>query len=398
MAHTSSHPLYQEIAQWSDELATIRRDLHQHPEEGHDTARTCGVIINNLNAWGVTDIDTELCPGSVVAVIEGTKPGVTVAVRGDIDCLPMTDTCGAPWQSQHEGKAHSCGHDGHATYLLGVARYFATHRDFAGRVVCVFQPAEEKASGARTLVANGLIEKYDIKEIYGAHGDNKFALGEFGFKVGALQASCDSFYLKITGHGGHGARPHIALDPIPTTTEIVNALQTIVSRRVDPMEPAVLSVCSINAGSFTAMNVIPNECTVSGTVRTFSVAVQDLIESKMRDMIEHTAKMNDCESEFTYKRLVGPVINDEEITHAAAAACEEVAGKDGVVFIDAYMGSEDFAEYLKKVPGTMIRIGVRDETHNVGVHNGGYDFNDKATPMAVAMLVNLTACRLAYLA
>ena len=397
MAHVSSHPIYQAIAPWADELTAIRRDFHQHPEEGHDTARTCGIICEKLREWGVEEIDTSLCEGSVVAVINGMRPGPSVAIRGDMDCLPMPDTCGQPWQSQNPGKAHSCGHDGHATYLLGVARYFQTYRDFPGRVVCVFQPAEEKASGAARLMENGLVEKYDIKEIYGAHGDNKFELGTFGFKVGAMQASCDAFYLKISGHGGHGARPHLTLDPIPTTTEIVNALQTIVSRRVDPMEPAVLSVCSINAGSYPAMNVVPTECTVSGTVRTFSVEVQDLIERKMYDIINHTAAMNECEAEFIYRRLVGPVRNDKEITEEAERAACEVAGEGSTQFIDAYMGSEDFAEYLKKVPGTMIRIGVRDAEHNVGVHNSGYDFNDKATPMAVAMLCNLTLKRLAKL-
>lgn len=398
MAHVSEHPIFKAVEPWADELTAIRRDFHMHPEEGHDTARTCGIICDKLREWGVEEIDTSLCPGSVVAVITGTRPGATVAVRGDMDCLPMPDTCGQPWQSQNEGKAHSCGHDGHATYLLGVARYFQTYRDFPGRVVCVFQPAEEKASGARGLCEGGLIEKYDIKEIYGAHGDNKYELGTFGFKSGPLQASCDSFYLKITGHGGHGARPHYALDPIPVATQIVNALQTIISRRVDPMESAVLSVCSINAGSYPAMNVIPNECTVSGTVRTFNVAVQALIERKMRDIITHTAEMNECEAEFIYRRLVGPVCNDKAVTEDAAAAALEVAGDDSVIFVDPYMGSEDFAEYLKKVPGTMLRIGVRDAEHDVGVHNSNYDFNDKALVMAVAMLAKLTLVRLDKLA
>ena len=398
MAHVSSHPIYQAVSPWADELAAIRRDFHQHPEEGHETARTCGIICDKLREWGVEEIDTSLCKGSVVAVITGNRPGPTVAIRGDIDCLPMPDTCGQPWQSEHVGKAHCCGHDGHATYLLGVARYFQENRDFAGRVVCVFQPADEKASGASGLMEGGLAEKYDIKEFYGAHGDANFELGTYGFRAGPVQASCDSWYLKITGSGGHGARPHLTLDPIPVATQIVNALQTILTRRVDPLQWAVLSVCSINAGSYPAMNVIPTECTVSGTVRTFSPAVQDLIERKMRDMIMHTAEMNDCKAEFIYRRLVGPVSNDQAITDDAIASALEVAGEGSVHAMDATMGSEDFAEYLKKAPGVMIRIGVRDAEHTACIHNSAYDFNDKATPMAVAMLCNLALKRLEKLA
>ena len=382
------------VAELVPELVEIRHDLHQHPELGFDTERTCGKIVEYLRASHVDSIDTELVKGCVIAVINGDQPGHTIGVRSDMDALPMKDGCGKPYASVVDGRGHCCGHDGHTTWLLGVARWLASHRDFPGRVVLVFQAAEEPGLGAKALIEAGLFEKYGIEEIYGGHTEPNLPKGTIGFKPGPLQAASDSFYVTLKGKGTHGGRPHLGVDPMPVAAQIILALQTIVARKVDPIESAVVSVCSINAGNFEAVNVVQSELTMSGTVRTFLPEIRDLAEANITAMVNGIAAANGCEAELVYDRIIGSVINAEEQTEAAMAATRELLGEDHVKVIRPFMSSEDFSRYLDVVPGSIIRVGIRDDDHQVSLHNQKMDFNDDVLPIAVSVVANMAVTRL----
>ena len=386
------------VAELVPELVEIRHDLHQHPELGFDTERTCGKIVEYLRASHVDSIDTELVKGCVIAVINGDQPGHTIGVRSDMDALPMKDGCGKPYASVVDGRGHCCGHDGHTTWLLGVARWLASHRDFPGRVVLVFQAAEEPGLGAKALIEAGLFEKYGIEEIYGGHTEPNLPKGTIGFKPGPLQAASDSFYVTLKGKGTHGGRPHLGVDPMPVAAQIILALQTIVARKVDPIESAVVSVCSINAGNFEAVNVVQSELTMSGTVRTFLPEIRDLAEANITAMVNGIAAANGCEAELVYDRIIGSVINTEEQTEAAIAATRELLGEDHVKVIRPFMSSEDFSRYLNVVPGSIIRVGIRDDEHCVSLHHQKMDFNDDVLPVAVSVVANMAVTRLKALA
>lgn len=386
------------VAELVPELVEIRHDLHQHPELGFDTERTCGKIVEYLRASHVDSIDTELVKGCVIAVINGVQPGHTIGVRSDMDALPMKDGCGKPYASVVDGRGHCCGHDGHTTWLLGVARWLASHRDFPGRVVLVFQAAEEPGLGAKALIEAGLFEKYGIEEIYGGHTEPNLPKGTIGFKPGPLQAASDSFYVTLKGKGTHGGRPHLGVDPMPVAAQIILALQTIVARKVDPIESAVVSVCSINAGNFEAVNVVQSELTMSGTVRTFLPEIRDLAEANITAMVNGIAAANGCEAELVYDRIIGSVINAEEQTEAAMAATRELLGEDHVKVIRPFMSSEDFSRYLNVVPGSIIRVGIRDDEHCVSLHHQKMDFNDDVLPVAVSVVANMAVTRLKALA
>lgn len=380
------------------ELEEIRHDIHAHPELGFETERTVGLICDYHRKSGIVEIDTELVKGCVIAVIEGSRPGHTIAIRADMDALPMNDGCGKPWASTVAGRGHCCGHDGHTTWLLGAARWLAAHNDFPGRIVLVHQAAEEAGTGAKALVEAGLIEKYGIEEIYGGHTEPNLPKGVIGFKPGPLQAASDSVYITLRGKGTHGGRPHLGVDPIPVAAQIVTALQTIVSRKVDPIESAVVSICSINCGNFKANNVVQSELTMSGTVRTFLPEIRDLAEENIRAMVTGIAAANGCTVELVYDRMIGSVINGEEQTIAAHEVTKALLGEDNVRIIRPFMSSEDFSEYLNRIPGAIIRVGIRDEEHQVSLHNQQMDFNDEVLPVAVSVVANMAVRRLEALA
>lgn len=386
------------VAELVPELEEIRHDIHAHPELGFETERTVGLICDYHRKSGIVEIDTELVKGCVIAVIEGSRPGHTIAIRADMDALPMNDGCGKPWASTVAGRGHCCGHDGHTTWLLGAARWLAAHNDFPGRIVLVHQAAEEAGTGAKALVEAGLIEKYGIEEIYGGHTEPNLPKGVIGFKPGPLQAASDSVYITLRGKGTHGGRPHLGVDPIPVAAKIVTALQTIVSRKVDPIESAVVSICSINCGNFKANNVVQSELTMSGTVRTFLPEIRDLAEENIRAMVTGIAAANGCTVELVYDRMIGSVINGEEQTIAAHEVTKALLGEDNVRIIRPFMSSEDFSEYLNRIPGAIIRVGIRDEEHQVSLHNQQMDFNDEVLPVAVSVVANMAVRRLEALA
>lgn len=389
---------YPEILALYEELKEHRRDVHAHPELGFDTDRTVEKIVAFLQRHGITEIDTTTVKGSVIAVLTGNQPGVTVALRADIDALPMPDSTSNPWKSTFAGKAHACGHDGHQTWMLGTAAYLSVHRDFPGRVVFIFQPAEEIGLGATAIVKAGILEKYDVKEIYGGHDEPFLDKGSFGFKVGHLQASSDSFLVEFTGVGTHGGRPHKGIDPLPALAELYNAYQSIISRKVDPLEPAVLSICSMNAGRKDTYNVVPGDASLGGTVRTFSPAVRDLLEENMKRMAEGIAQAHGLKVNFQYIRLISSLNNAEVCTKAGIEEALKLVGEENVVKdMTPFMSSEDFSVYQEKIPGSIIRVGVRDENHQVSIHNPLFDFNDEVLPLASTLFVNIVKSRLAAL-
>ena len=274
----------------------------------------------------------------------------------------------------------------------------AAHRDFPGKVVLIFQPAEEISRGAQTLVKAGLLEKYGIEEIYGGHTEPMLPKGTIGFKPGPLQAASDSVYVTVKGFGTHGGRPHLGVDPIPVAAQIVTALQTIVSRKINPIDTAVLSICSINAGRFEAVNIVPAQCTLSGTIRTFLPETRAFVEETVKTMVPAIAKANGCEAEVEYVHECGSVINTPAQTEAALKVTGELLGEDHVKVIDPFMSSEDFSEYLQRVPGCIIRVGIKDEDHAVSLHNPNFDFNDEVLPVAVSVVANMAIKRLEALA
>lgn len=387
--------VYPEILQWADELVNFRHSVHETPELGFDTPKTVKRICETLTQWGIDTFDATLVKGGVVVVIEGQRPGKTIALRADIDALGMNDTTGKTWASQHAGCSHACGHDGHQTWLMGALRFLHLHRNFAGRVIGLFQPAEEPVLGAKAVIASGLFEKYDISEIFGAHTETMLKKGQFGFKVGPLQAACDYFWVKIHGKGSHGGRPHQGIDPLPVACQIVSAVQTIVSRKINPIDTAVLSICSLNSGRFESPNVIPTTLTLSGTARMYKEEVRDAIENNFKAMVNGIAQANGCTAEIRYERSIHAVDNAKEQTLAGVAAATALFGQENVFDnIEPFMSSEDFAEYQQLVPGTMMRIGIRDDEHTAALHSTGFDFNDEVLPAAVSLFVRVVMDRL----
>ena len=365
-----------------------RRVLHRMPELDDELPDTTAYVRKVLEPLGAEVFSP--IKGSVCAYFDAGAEE-TVALRADMDALPFTI----------DGKdcaIHACGHDGHTTWLLGAARWLAAHNDFPGRIVLVHQAAEEAGTGAKALVEAGLIEKYGIEEIYGGHTEPNLPKGVIGFKPGPLQAASDSVYITLRGKGTHGGRPHLGVDPIPVAAQIVTALQTIVSRKVDPIESAVVSICSINCGNFKANNVVQSELTMSGTVRTFLPEIRDLAEENIRAMVTGIATANGCTVELVYDRMIGSVINGEEQTIAAHEVTKALLGEDNVRIIRPFMSSEDFSEYLNRIPGAIIRVGIRDEEHQVSLHNQQMDFNDEVLPVAVSVVANMAVRRLEALA
>ena len=399
MQYVLKDKVFPEIGAWADELAEIRRDIHAHPELGFETKRTVGLLKEKLRSWGVTNLDDTTVPGALIAVVDGARPGPAVALRGDIDALPMPDNSENAWKSQTELRCHACGHDGHATWLLGAMRYLQEKKnEFAGRVVGVFQPAEEIGKGARAVEASGILEKLGVREIYGCHDEPTIRKGAFGLCAGPAQASTDFFYISVKGRGVHAARPHLGIDPIPAVGLLISGLQTIVSRKVMPIQPAVLSISSVNGGRYNAPNVIPTEVTLSGTVRTFSEDVRNQIEHEMKVMVETIAASESCTGELRYDRLVPALINPPETMEHVRDFIVKHFGADAAEPMDMTMGGEDFAEFLFTRPGAMIRVGIRDDAHEASLHHPTFDFNDEVIPLASTYLAGIALERLKALA
>lgn len=380
------------------EMTALRHDFHRHPEIGMDTARTADIVEAKLREWGVDRIERFTANG-ISAEIRGNRPGVMVGLRADTDALPVPDRSGAEWTSCTAGRNHACGHDGHTAGLLACARWFTKNRDFPGSVVLIFQPGEEGYSGAKHMMEAGLFDTFPVKEVYAFHGAATHPVGSITLYDGAMSAATDVFTVKVHGKGGHGARPNLSTDAIVAASELVCAFQTVVSRNMDPMRSAVLSVCSIHAGNPGAPTVIPSDVEIIGTVRAMHAGDQDMIERRMNEICEGMSKVGGVEVKLDYKRVYPVLVNSHEQYEALTPKFRELLGEANVDTVTpGNMGGEDFAFMLQKIPGLYIRVGLADDTHQAPLHNEAFDFNDRALPVAAGILITCAKERLEALA
>lgn len=372
-------PVVNRFADLHAEITEWRRDIHANPELAFDVYRTADVVAEKLKAFGVDEVVTGVGKTGVVGVIRGkqTNSGRVVGMRADMDALPMMEATGLPYASKVEGRMHACGHDGHTAMLLGAAKYLAEARNFNGAAIVIFQPAEEYGGGARAMVEDGLMERFGIQQVYGMHGYPGVPVGEFVIRPGSFMAAGDSFTIDIEGHGGHAAAPHACIDTTLIGTQMVNALQSIVSRAVAPIQSAVVSVTSFHTGG-DAFNIIPQTLQMKGTVRTLDAGVQGLIEEQMNRIVEHTAKAYGARAVLDYRRGCPITRNTEAETSFAADIAAEVVG-EGRVNRNwrPMLGSEDFSFMLDARPGAFIFLGNGD---TADLHHPKFDFNDEAIP------------------
>jgi len=384
-------PIVNRIAGLHEEATAWRRDFHQHPELQFDLPRTSAIVADRLREFGCDEVVTGIGRTGVVGVIRGksTGSGRVVGLRSDMDALPLTEITGAPWASTVPGKMHACGHDGHMAMLLGAGKYLAETRNFDGTAILIFQPAEEGGGGARAMVADGLMDRFGVQEVYGMH-NGLDPVGTFSVRTGPTSAAADLVRIHVEGKGGHAAKPHLAVDTILVAAHIVVAIQSVASRNVDPLGQAVISICAFNAG-FTN-NVIPQTAELRGTVRTFDPAIQDMVERRLKAIAEGTAALFGARAELTYTRGCPAVVNHAAESDYAAAVAAEVVG-DASVRRDKppSMGSEDFSFMLNERPGCMIGIGQGGE---FGVHHPAYDFNDEILPIGMSYWARLVETRM----
>lgn len=383
------------IIQFQSELQKIRRDIHAHPELSYEEQRTADVVAQKLTEWDIPVLRGMGITG-VVGIIKSGSGKRAVGLRADMDALPMQEINSFPHASTHDGKMHACGHDGHTAMLLGAAHYLSRHRNFDGTVYVIFQPAEEGGGGARKMMEDGLFEQCPMEAVFGMHNWPGAAVGTFGVTPGPMMASSNEFEVIVQGKGAHAAQPHKGVDPIMVAVQIAQSWQTIVSRNKSPIDAGVLSITQIHSGS--ATNVIPDEATLIGTVRTFTTEVLDLIEQRMRAIAEHTAAAFDAQVEFHFKRNYPPLINHARETAFAVEVMQSIVGKHRVeAKVEPTMGAEDFAFMLQQKPGCYVFIGNGEGEHRAmghglgpcNLHNPSYDFNDDLLPIGATYWVRL---------
>ncbi|MHB1103371.1 MAG: M20 aminoacylase family protein [Devosia sp.] len=378
-------PVINRIADLHGEIAEWRRDIHANPELQYDVHRTAGKVADLLRSFGIDEVVTGLGRTGVVGVIKGRGPGKTIGLRADMDALPITERTGKPYASKASGKMHACGHDGHTSMLLGAAKYLAETRNFDGTAVLIFQPAEEGGAGGRAMVEDGLMERFGIEEVYGMHNIPGLPVGSFGIREGGIMAASDEFGIIIEGVGGHAALPHNTIDPVMIAAQLITALHTIVSRNVDPMRNAVLSVTMVQAGE--AFNIIPRTVKLTGTIRTLDEEVRNFMENQLRTVSISLVEAFGAKAEVNYRRGYPVTVNAPDQTAYAAKVAGEVAGSERVdANADATMGGEDFSYMLQARPGAYIFLGNGDSAE---LHTDTYDFNDEIIPVGVSYWVRL---------
>ncbi len=379
-----------EIQALGAEMRSWRRDIHRYPELGFKEHRTAEKVAALLQAWGIEVVTAFGGTTGVIGTLRGRRgPGMTIGLRADMDALPMQETGDVAHKSVHDNVFHGCGHDGHTSILLGVAKYLSAHDDFKGTVHFIFQPAEETLRGGSELVRNGLFAQFPCDEIYALHNNNSIPAGKIGVRAGAILSACDLFRIHIKGVGSHAAFPHKSIDPIVVGASIVQSLQGIVSRNVDPFHSAVLSVCQFHAG--TAINVIPETAQLEGTVRTLSKEAQALILERMRAVCDGAAQAHGCAIRFEHLQSSPPTINAKEQTEVVRRAAESVVGGENVVEdADPLMASEDFAFMLEERPGSYFYLG-----HNgLTCHHPQFDFDDATSPIGAGVFIEIIRQRL----
>lgn len=383
-------PTIPAIAAFHDEMTDWRRDLHAHPETAFEEHRTAGLIADKLTEWGL-EVHRGIGGTGVVGVLRNGEPGRRIGLRADMDALTMTEANSFSHASRHPGKFHGCGHDGHVAMLLGAARYLAATRRFSGTVVFIFQPAEEGAGGAQKMLSDGLFERFPCDEIYALHNRPSLPLGQIAVHAGAVMAAADEFRARVIGRGGHAATPHLCVDPVLAAAHLVTAWQPLVSRRLDPLDAAVLSVTEIHAG--TAFNVIPAEAVLGGTVRTHRAETRERLARDMAEVAQGIARAFGVEIAFDYRRGYPATVNHPENAAIAAAAARLVVGDDHVRSdLPPAMGAEDFSYMLEARPGAYLWLGQMDEAGGHGscsLHSPHYDFNDDALPIGASLFASL---------
>lgn len=383
------------IIQFHSELQQIRRDIHAHPELCFEEKRTSDVVAQKLIEWGIPVLRGMGVTG-VVGVIRKGNGNRAVGLRADMDALPVQEINTFPHASRHTGKMHACGHDGHVAMLLGAAHYLSEHGQFDGTVYVIFQPAEEGGGGAKRMMDDGLFIQCPMEAVFGMHNWPGIDVGAFGVTSGPMMASSNEFEVTVKGKGAHAAQPHKGIDPVMIAVQIAQSWQTIITRNKNPLDAGVLSITQIHAGS--ATNIIPDEATMIGTVRTFTTEVLDLIEQRMRAIAEHTVAAFDAQVDFEFTRNYPPLINHAKETAFAVEVMQSVVGAQNVdAQVEPTMGAEDFAFMLQKKPGCYVFIGNgngehRHSGHGLGpcnLHNPSYDFNDELLPIGATYWVRL---------
>ena len=399
--------LIEDIIAQAPDIAAVRRDIHAHPELCFQEVRTADVVAAKLSEWGIP-VHRGLGTTGVVGIVKGRDGGASgraVGLRADMDALPMTEFNTFAHTSQHPGKMHACGHDGHLAMLLAAAQHLARHRDFDGTTYLIFQPAEEGGGGAREMVKDGLFDLFPMDAVYGMHNWPGLPVGSFAVSPGPVMASSNEFHITIRGKGSHAALPHLGLDPVPVACQMVQAFQTVITRNKKPVDAGVISVTMIHTGE--ATNVVPDSCVIQGTVRTFSIEVLNMIEQRMRDIATHTCAAFGATCEFAFKRNYPPTINHPTEAALARRVMEDLVGAPQVLVQEPTMGAEDFSFMLQARPGAYVFIANGDGAHRAGYEGGGhdvgpctlhnphYDFNDALIPLGASFWVKLVQAQLA---
>jgi hippurate hydrolase len=386
-------PIINRVADLHGEITGWRQDIHAHPELLYDVHRTAAGVAEKLKAFGCDEVATGLGRTGVVGVIRGRREASdrVIALRADMDALPIEEANDVAYKSTVPGKMHACGHDGHTAMLLGAAKYLAETRNFAGTAIVIFQPAEEGGAGAKAMIDDGLMDRFRIGEVYGMHNFPGLPVGEFSIRPGPLMAAADLVTIEIEGKGGHAARPHLAVDTVLVGAQIINQIQSVVSRNVDPLQAAVVSICMFHAG--TTDNVIPQTAQLRGTARSLTPEVRDLLEKRLHEIVEGTAKLYGATAKLTYTRGYPVTRNHEEQTAFAASVASEIVGRERVTTdMPPVMGAEDFSFMLQARPGAFIFVGNGD---SAGLHHPAYNFNDEVIPIGTSYWVRLVETALA---
>lgn len=395
MLHAVTHPIpegpYQRLAAWHGEMTAFRRDLHAHPELGFEERRTAARVVEALKVAGVDQIHEGIGKTGVVALVHGRAGagGRMIGLRADMDALPMTEENDFAWRSATKGLMHGCGHDGHTTMLVGAARYLAATRNFDGTAVLIFQPGEEGFAGAKEMIDDGLFERFPVDSVFAMHNWPALPAGTIGINNGPMMAAADRIEIVIEGRGGHGAHPYLAVDPVLVAAHVITAAQSLVSRNVNPIDNAVVSLCAMHAGDPGAFSVIPREARLVGTVRTFRRDVQDMIEERLGRLVESIAVGFGATARLNYKRSYPATINSEREAEFAAHVAASLVGDAKVDRrLPPSMGAEDFSFMLQVKPGAYLRLGQGGEG-GCFLHNSRYDFNDEVLPLGAALFASL---------
>ncbi len=370
-------PIVNRVADLQPDIQAWRRDIHAHPELLYDVHRTAAFVADRLKEFGCDEVATGLGRTGVVGVIKGRRPAggdiKVIGLRADMDALPIEEKTKLAYASKTKGLMHACGHDGHTAMLLGAARYLAETRNFAGEAVVIFQPAEEGGAGAAAMIKDGLMDRFAIDQVFGMHNGPGMPVGSFAIRSGPIMAATDAIDIEIEGLGGHAARPHKCLDSVLVGAQLITALQQIVSRNVDPLDSAVISMCEFHAGN--ARNVIPQTAVLRGTVRTLTAEVRELIEKRVKEVVAGVAQITGAKIDLTYERGYPVTTNHAAQTEFATEVARQVAGDANVHEMPPLMGAEDFSYMLEQRPGAFIFCGNGD---TAGLHHPAYNFNDEA--------------------